>query len=107
VDQVVSRQQRWAEILLAIHQLPTASPRPTPAVKGPKSKLTARELEVLGLVAEGWRTAEVSTELGISPKTVENHKRRIFAKFDVQNQAHAVAMALQQRLLPRRTGSAR
>jgi DNA-binding CsgD family transcriptional regulator len=37
--------------------------------------------------------------MGISPKTVENHKQRIFSKLGVQNQAHAVSVALRQGLL--------
>jgi DNA-binding NarL/FixJ family response regulator len=63
------------------------------------STLTPRELEVLSSVAAGSTTRETSQRLGISPKTVENHKRRIFAKLDVQNQAHAVAIAVRGGLL--------
>jgi DNA-binding CsgD family transcriptional regulator len=37
--------------------------------------------------------------MGISPKTVENHKQRIFAKLGVQNQAHAVAVAMRSGLV--------
>jgi DNA-binding CsgD family transcriptional regulator len=38
-------------------------------------------------------------QMGISPKTVENHKQRIFSKLGVQNQAHAVAVAVRQGLV--------
>jgi DNA-binding CsgD family transcriptional regulator len=41
----------------------------------------------------------VAEAMGISPKTVENHKQRIFSKLGVQNQAHAVAVAMRQGLL--------
>jgi DNA-binding NarL/FixJ family response regulator len=65
--------------------------------------LTARELQVLELVSGGLTTREISVELGISPKTVENHKQRSFQKLGVQNQAHAVAVAMRRGLLmPRR-----
>lgn len=37
----------------------------------------------------------MGSDLGISPQTVEEHKRRIFAKLDVRNQSHAVARAIQ------------
>jgi DNA-binding CsgD family transcriptional regulator len=65
----------------------------------PRAVLTARELDVLGLVGAGHTTREVSEALGISPKTVENHKQRIFVKLGVQNQAHAVAVAMRTGLL--------
>ena len=55
--------------------------------------LTGRELEVLRLIGAGRTTREISTALGVSRRTVENHKRRIFAKLGVQSQAHAVASA--------------
>ena len=64
--------------------------------------LTPRELEVLTLIASGHTAAEVAGQLGISPKTVENRKQSIFAKLAVQNQAHAVAVALRSGVLPPR-----
>jgi DNA-binding CsgD family transcriptional regulator len=51
--------------------------------------LTEREQEVLRLVAKGRSGKQVATQLGISPKTVERHKTRIFAKLGVPNQAAA------------------
>ena len=66
------------------------------------TSLTPREVEVLTLIAHGHTAAETAELLGISPKTVENRKQGIFAKLDVQNQAHAVAVALRTGLLPPR-----
>lgn len=54
--------------------------------------LTKREREVLGLAAQGFAAKQVARQLGISPKTVEQHKTRIFTKLGVPNQAAAVAM---------------
>jgi len=56
--------------------------------------LTGRELDVLYLIGAGCPGRYIADELGISPHTVEHHKHRIFAKLDVHNQAHAVAIAL-------------
>ncbi len=56
--------------------------------------LTAREREVLGAVSDGLSTKAVAHHLGISVKTVENHKTRIFDKLGVRSQAEAVAVAL-------------
>ena len=61
--------------------------------------LTPRETEVLEFIGEGCTTWEISKHLGISRKTVENHKQRIFAKLDVQNQAHAIAVAVRRGLI--------
>jgi DNA-binding NarL/FixJ family response regulator len=64
-----------------------------------RSLLSGRELEVLGEIGAGSTTRDVAAVMGISPKTVENHKQRIFSKLGVQNQAHAVAVAMRQGLL--------
>jgi DNA-binding CsgD family transcriptional regulator len=56
--------------------------------------LTQREGEVLELVSRGLAGKQVARYLGISPKTVEQHKTRIFAKLGVSNQTAAVRLAL-------------
>lgn len=56
--------------------------------------LTERELQVLYLISAGFPPKQVATELGISMHTVEHHKKHIFAKLDVRNQAHAAASAV-------------
>lgn len=70
---------------------------PLPA--SPPTTLTGRELEILSLVAAGLTSTAVAGRLQISHKTVENHKQRIFAKLGVQNQAHAVSIALRSGLM--------
>ncbi|HUP72461.1 MAG TPA: response regulator transcription factor [Acidimicrobiales bacterium] len=69
---------------------------PAPA---PMTTLTPREAEILHCIAAGLPASEVSEHLGISRKTVEGHKRRIFTKLGVQNQAHAVAIATRAGML--------
>jgi DNA-binding CsgD family transcriptional regulator len=61
--------------------------------------LTARELDVLRLLSLGRRSTEVGTLLGVSARTVENHKRRIFAKLDVHGETQAVAEGIRRGLL--------
>jgi DNA-binding CsgD family transcriptional regulator len=58
------------------------------------SALTRRQEQVLGLVARGLASKQVARHLGISPKTVEQHKTRIFAKLGVPNQTAAVRLVL-------------
>lgn len=59
-------------------------------------RLTPRERDVLDLISSGYTTREVSARLGISPKTVESHKQRLFTKLGVSSQAHAVAVAVRE-----------
>jgi predicted ATPase/DNA-binding CsgD family transcriptional regulator len=58
-----------------------------------KSIFTARELEVLQLLAAGMSNAEISKELYITLGTVSNHLRNIFAKLEVDNRMKAVLKA--------------
>jgi two-component system, NarL family, nitrate/nitrite response regulator NarL len=55
--------------------------------------MTDRELEILVLAGSGHSVPEMADLLGISPLTVENVKRRIYAKLDVNSGAHAVSRA--------------
>ena len=47
--------------------------------------LTPREQEIMGKVAEGLSTKEISERLFISPKTVENHRSSIMRKLDLHS----------------------
>ncbi|HWB35152.1 MAG TPA: HD domain-containing phosphohydrolase [Rugosimonospora sp.] len=60
--------------------------------------LTAREAEVLGMVARGRSSREIAGRLGISEKTVRNHIERVYAKIDVSNRVGASLYALQHGL---------
>jgi DNA-binding NarL/FixJ family response regulator len=55
--------------------------------------LTSRQREILLLVASGHQVSEIAEMLAISPGTVENHKRRVYAKLNATSAAHAVARA--------------
>jgi DNA-binding CsgD family transcriptional regulator len=58
------------------------------------SSLTARELEVLELAAEGRNAPAVAKELGVSPATVRTHFGHIYEKLGVSDRAAAVAKAM-------------
>jgi predicted ATPase/DNA-binding CsgD family transcriptional regulator len=60
--------------------------------------LTSRELEVLGLVAEGLTSAQIATELFLSPRTVETHLTSIYHKLGVNSRAAATRFALEHDL---------
>ena len=51
--------------------------------------LTAREAEVLALVARGASNAEIARELGLNVKTVQNHVSNVLAKLQVRDRTQA------------------
>ena len=62
--------------------------------------LTAREQDVLRLLATGHSAKEVAQDLSITPRTVESHIDRIRLKTRTRNRTHMVALAMQMGLLP-------
>jgi FixJ family two-component response regulator len=57
-------------------------------------RLTAREREVLALLASGNQNREIAAHLGISPRTVEVHKARIMEKLDCRSLAEVIRISL-------------
>jgi DNA-binding CsgD family transcriptional regulator/tetratricopeptide (TPR) repeat protein len=62
--------------------------------------LTARQAEVLALLAQGLANARIADELFVSHRTVENHVSAILMKLDVATREEAVAAAKKRKLLP-------
>ena len=62
--------------------------------------LTVRELEVLGLMAEGAANKQIAGRLDISERTVKAHVTSIFMKLDAGSRTEAVVVALRSGLLP-------
>jgi DNA-binding NarL/FixJ family response regulator len=58
--------------------------------------LTAREVEILGLLAAGLANKTIGARLGISEHTVKSHVAALFAKLGVSTRAEAVAVAVRQ-----------
>jgi DNA-binding NarL/FixJ family response regulator len=56
-------------------------------------ELTAREREVLGLIAAGLNNAAIAARLGLAANTVSNHISNIFAKIQVASRAEAIVRA--------------
>ena len=93
-----------ADCLMALadvlNRLPEAgSAHATPLHPAVPALLTERELDVLRLLSLGCRSTEVGSILGVSARTVENHKRRIFAKLGVHGETQAVASVIRLGLL--------
>jgi DNA-binding NarL/FixJ family response regulator len=61
--------------------------------------LTAREREILQLLADGMSNADVASKLFISQETVKSHVRHILAKLEADTRTHAVAIALRDAII--------
>jgi ATP/maltotriose-dependent transcriptional regulator MalT len=62
--------------------------------------LSAREMEVLALIAEGKSNQEISAELYLALNTVKRHAYNIFAKLEVKKRTQAVSKARRLGLIP-------
>jgi DNA-binding CsgD family transcriptional regulator len=78
----------WAATVRS-HRIATPTPLPQPVRTG---RLTARELEILGLVALGYTNAEIGTALWITENSVKQALKRMFRKLEVSSRAEMVAV---------------
>jgi DNA-binding NarL/FixJ family response regulator len=61
--------------------------------------LTAREVEVLRLLAQGWTDSQIAEQLVISPRTVSTHLTSIYRKIQVTTRSAATRYALEKKLV--------
>ena len=96
------RGMTWEQALAA--RGPVTIPRethPAPPAKSPATYpdgLTAREVEVLRLLAQGLTDAQIAAQLIISPRTVNTHLKAIYGKIQVSSRSAATRYALEQHL---------
>ena len=60
--------------------------------------MSAREREVLQLIAEGWSTKQIASHLYVSIKTIETHRRQIMKKLDLHSIADLTKYAIREGL---------
>ena len=65
----------------------------------PEDPLTARETEIVKLVAEGWSGKAISETLNISIKTVERHRSNVFEKLGVHDRVELTRYAIRRGLI--------
>jgi DNA-binding NarL/FixJ family response regulator len=118
VDGFISKQNPVAAVVEAIrHAAKGEVAVPAPILQGLKSAprpsgatavasgsleleaLTARELEVLTLIAEGLSSELVAQRLGLSVATIKTHLRNVSAKLRAHSRLEAVAIALRRGLI--------
>jgi HD-GYP domain-containing protein (c-di-GMP phosphodiesterase class II) len=84
----------------AVEAILGAAGHRVPRRHGGPAGLTAREVEVLRLLARGLSNKEMAERLVISPKTVGNHVEHIYSKINASTRAAASLFAMQHGLLP-------
>ncbi|WP_420000569.1 response regulator [Streptomyces boninensis] len=102
IDSVLSGEAGLSPKVQAMLLERVATPGPTPAAavtSEPPDGLTAREAEVLSLVAEGLSNTEIARRLHVSQATVKTHINNLFAKTGVRDRAQAVRYAYRRGLV--------
>jgi DNA-binding NarL/FixJ family response regulator len=100
--EIVAAAEAVAAGLVALHPeaLDTLRRRrPARAASDPAQPLTARELEVLGMLAEGLGNKAIASRLAISSHTAKFHVAAIMGKLGAHNRAEAVALGLRRGLV--------
>ena len=85
---------------LSADPAPVARAVPVADVGGQERTLSAREVQVLALAADGLSNPEIARELGLSALTVKSHLARISRKLGTGDRAALVAIAIRTGLLP-------
>ncbi|MGH9831265.1 MAG: response regulator transcription factor, partial [Blastocatellia bacterium] len=62
-------------------------------------ELTAREVDVLGLIVKGNSNKEIAASLGISEATVKTHINNLLGKLGASDRTHAATIALQRGII--------
>jgi NarL family two-component system response regulator YdfI len=102
-DEITAAIEAAAHGLVVLHPDILASLERTEPVRRtpgePDGSLTAREIEVLGMLAEGLANKNIAWRLGISEHTVKFHITSIFTKLNASSRAEAVAIGMRQGLI--------
>jgi DNA-binding CsgD family transcriptional regulator/tetratricopeptide (TPR) repeat protein len=78
---------------LGVRDVPPIRRGPRASTRANPAGLTTREVEVLGLLADGLRNAEIAERLYLTPKTVRHHVSSIFGKLGVETRIEAARAA--------------
>ena len=102
-EEIVAAIEAAAQGLVVLHpDILTALQRTEPSRRSSgelDGALTAREIEVLGMLAEGLANKNIAFRLGISEHTVKFHIASIFTKLNASSRAEAVAIGMRQGLI--------
>lgn len=63
------------------------------------NNLTEREVQIIDLITEGFKSSEIAEKLQLSTRTIEVHRRNLMKKLDVKNTAELVSFVLKSKLI--------
>ena len=95
------RQAAVGDVVISAPTLRKLLPALKPTHRGLGADLTARELEILELLAEGASGRSIASRLYLSANTVRNHAQSILDKLGVHSRLEAVAVAVQEGIIAR------
>lgn len=90
---------RGEEFAVCCSEIPPDPPNIAARPEPPPVRVTARQREVLRLVARGWTLKRIAHQLNISPKTVEFHKTALKQHLGVETTAGLIALAVRHGIL--------
>ena len=92
---LIEGEPAWARFIAELGAFLPASESAMAAGSLPDAfaRLSAREMEVLELIAQGLDNAQLAAHLALREKTVRNHITSIFAKLEVENRSRAIVLA--------------
>jgi DNA-binding NarL/FixJ family response regulator len=100
VDALTTRRtfftDRAAQVLLNGYSMDKSVPDPQSRLR---NRLTARERQVVQLIADAKTSKDVASTLGISVKTAETHRANIMRKLELHSVSEVVRYALQNRIV--------
>jgi DNA-binding NarL/FixJ family response regulator len=83
-----------------VKEVPAAGPFAVDEARVSQLGITARELEILGLIATGLSNREIAGRLFVSENTVKTHSSRLFDKLGAKRRTQAVQIGKTARLIP-------
>ena len=93
----VYRGEMWIDQRVAADVMKAMSD-PRPVTRAERAQLTAREQEIVSLVAQGFRNKEIADKLSISEQTVKNHLHNIFDKLGVSDRLELALYAIHHKI---------
>lgn len=92
--QVLLQASSAAQLLAGLHAQESPAPK-NASLEAEKMGLTARELEVVRLIAQGHSNTEIAAELFVSDATVKTHINHIFSKLGARDRSQVIVKARQ------------
>ena len=102
----ITRRREIIRETVVVREVPVPAPSPAPTPFAPDTarqqslRITARELEILSLIAQGLSNREIADRLFVSENTVKTHCSRAFDKLGARRRTQAVQLSKQLGLLP-------